>query len=219
MTDRRAEPGAGDLARVTGGRDPVAFLDRALGVIEGEIVPRTQAGVATGNKVFGAAILAKADLATVVTSTNTETGNPLLHGEVQAITEFYALPPGARPPASETIFVATHEPCPLCLSAIAWGGFDNFFYLFSYEDTRDAHGIALDIVMLEEVFGCAEGGYRAANRYWCGWALRDLIGRVGGEAGPALAARAAALVEVYDGLSETYQTAKAEGRGADVPLS
>jgi hypothetical protein len=37
------------------------------------------------------------------------------------------------------------------LSGITWGGFDNFYYLFTYEDTRDAFGIPHDIRILEEV--------------------------------------------------------------------
>lgn len=37
------------------------------------------------------------------------------------------------------------------LSGITWGGWDNFFFLFSYEDTRDAFSIPHDIRILEEV--------------------------------------------------------------------
>lgn len=37
------------------------------------------------------------------------------------------------------------------LSGITWGGWDNFFYLFTYEDTRDAFSIPHDIRILEEV--------------------------------------------------------------------
>jgi tRNA(Arg) A34 adenosine deaminase TadA len=37
------------------------------------------------------------------------------------------------------------------LSGITWGGFDNFYYLFTFEDTRDAFGIPHDIRILEEV--------------------------------------------------------------------
>lgn len=37
------------------------------------------------------------------------------------------------------------------LSGIPWGGWDNFFYLFTYEDTRDAFSIPHDIRILEEV--------------------------------------------------------------------
>ena len=65
----------------------------------------------------------------------------------------------------ECIFIATHEPCPLCLSGITWTGFDNFFYLFSYEDTKDAFNIPHDLKILEEVFRCPDGNYAQRNYY------------------------------------------------------
>jgi hypothetical protein len=51
-----------------------AFLGRLLDVIEADIVPKTSAGVALGNKVFGAAIVRKADMTLVCADTNKETG-------------------------------------------------------------------------------------------------------------------------------------------------
>lgn len=48
----------------------------------------------------------------MIAATNTETGNPLMHGEVTAIFAFYDLPKVQRPSPKETIFIATHEPCP-----------------------------------------------------------------------------------------------------------
>ena len=134
------KPTSADFDAVVG-RDRVAFIDRALAVIEQEIVPKTQQGVRGGSKVFGGAVLRKSDLATVVAVTNAESDNPLLHGEIQALNTFYGLPRDGRPAPKEAIFLSTHEPCPLCLSGITWSGFDNFFYLFSYEDSRDAFSI------------------------------------------------------------------------------
>ena len=157
------------------GKDKTQFVDRVLGVIEHEVVPKTQKGVNEGNKLFGAAILNKSDLSTVIATSNGETGNPLFHGEVQAIFEYYDLPKGKRPSPKDSIFIATHEPCPLCLSSITWGGWDNFFYLFTYEDSRDAYGIPHDIVMLDEIFRCPEGTYNEKNKFWSSWSIRDLI--------------------------------------------
>ena len=37
------------------------------------------------------------------------------------------------------------------MSGITWGGWNTFFYLFTYEDTRDAFDIPHDIKILEEV--------------------------------------------------------------------
>jgi tRNA(Arg) A34 adenosine deaminase TadA len=168
--------------------------------------------------LFGAAILNKSDLSTVLAATNTETNNPLLHGEVTAINAFYDLPKDQRPAAQDAIFIATHEPCPLCLSSITWGGFDNFFYLFTYEDSKDAYGIPHDIVMLAEIFRCPDGTYSEKNNYRSSWSLRDLIATTNPEQQASFQQRIAALKQTYAEMSDIYQKAKAAGTGADVPL-
>ena len=201
------------------GKDKAVFLDRVLSVLENEVVPKTMEGVRAGNKLFGAAILNKSDLSTVIASTNTETDNPLMHGEVTAIHAFYDLPKDKRPPASEAVFIATHEPCPLCLSSITWGGFDNFFYLFTYEDSRDAYGIPHDIVMLDEIFRCPDGSYSEKNKFWSSWSIRDLIATTNPEQQAAFSQRLDALKQKYAEMSDIYQKAKAAGTGADVPLT
>ncbi|HET6336185.1 MAG TPA: hypothetical protein VFG30_23340, partial [Polyangiales bacterium] len=58
-----------------------ALVTRLLDVVELDIVPKTRAGVARGNKLFGAAILRKDDQSLVVAETNSELDNPLWHGE------------------------------------------------------------------------------------------------------------------------------------------
>ena len=113
------------------------LIDRLLATIEHDIVPLTQDGVRRGNKVFGAAILNKQDLSLVVAGTNHETENPLWHGEIYAIKSLYEMPSEQRPAPKDCLFVATHEPCTLCLSAITWAGYDNFYYLYSHEDSRE----------------------------------------------------------------------------------
>ncbi len=202
----------------TYGHEKTAFLDRVLGAIESEVAPKTRIGVSEGNKLFGAAILRKSDLSSVVIATNTETGNPLLHGEIQAINQFYDLSAEDRPAPSDCVFIATHEPCPLCLSGISWGGFDNFVYLFTYEDSRDAYGIPHDIVMLDEVFRAPDGSYSEKNKYWNSWSIRDLIASLPADQSTAFSDRVAELQKVYAELSDVYQKAKSEGRGANVPL-
>jgi tRNA(Arg) A34 adenosine deaminase TadA len=203
-----------DLARITS--DKAAFLGRLLDVIEHEIVPLTQAGVAEGNKIFGGAVLRKSDLATVVAVTNRETANPLNHGEIATINAFYEIPAAERPAAAETVFLSTHEPCPLCLGGLTWGGWDNFFYLFSYEDTADAFAIPHDIRLNEEIWRVADGEYDHRNRYWSAWHVRELIATCAPGARAELERRAEALVTTYDELSAAYQATK--GSGAEIPL-
>ncbi len=200
------------------GKDKAVFLDRVLSVLENEVVPKTMEGVRAGNKLFGAAILKKSDLSTVIAATNAETGNPLMHGEVTAIFAFYDLPKDQRPSPKETIFIATHEPCPLCLSSITWGGYDNFFYLFTYEDSRDAYGIPHDIVMLDEIFRCPGGTYSEKNKFWSSWSIRDLIATTSPEQRAEFSKRIDVLKQKYAEMSNIYQKAKTAGTGADVPL-
>src|SRR5690606_21917818 len=156
------------------------LINHLFAVIENDIVPKTREGVARGNKLFGAAILRKSDLSVVVAETNNETENPLWHGEVHMLKRFYELPKADRPDTKDCIFLATHEPCSLCLSAITWTGFDNFYFLFSHEDSRDSFAIPHDLKILKEVFTLDPGGYNAENAYWKSYNLRKLARELGG---------------------------------------
>jgi tRNA(Arg) A34 adenosine deaminase TadA len=188
--------------------ESLATLERILDVIEGEILPLTEVGVSRGNKIFGAAILAKSDLSLVVAETNNETENPLWHGEVHALKRFYELPAAKRPDTKDCMFVATHEPCSLCLSAITWCGFDNFYFLFTHEDSRDAFAIPHDLRILKEVFGLDPGGYRAKNAYWTSRSLRDAAADLPPAECDRLDARMLAIAKRYRALSKTYLAGK-----------
>lgn len=144
--------------------DPANLLSRLLSVMENDVIPLTTRGVADGNKVFGAALLRKSDLSLVLAETNNETDNPLWHGEIHTLKRFYEM--GERPDTKDLVFLSTHEPCTMCMSAITWAGFDNFFYFFSHEDSRDAFAIPHDLKILKEVFGLEPGGYRRSNAFW-----------------------------------------------------
>ena len=189
---------------------------RFLEVIEDDIVPLTRQGVQAGNKLFGAAILRKSDLGLVVAATNRETENPLYHGEISALNAFYALPRENRPRAADCLFLSTHEPCSLCLSAITWAGCDNFTYLFGYEQTRDAFAIPHDLKILDEVFGVKGGAYRRHNDFWQAMALADLVDACPEPTRPNLRARIERLSETYRDLSAVYQASKGE---VAIPLS
>lgn len=161
-------------------------------MIETGIVRATRAGVAAGNKVFGAAILRKSDRALVLVETN-ETENPLWHGGVHTLKRFYEMPRDARPATSECLFLATHEPCSLCLSAITWAGFDNFHYLFSHAQSRDAFAIPRDLRTQREVFALEPGGYNASNACWTAHPIAPAIDACSEPERAALRDRAAAI--------------------------
>jgi len=194
----------------------ISLIDRLLDVIEDDIVPKTAAGVAEGDKLFGAAILRKSDRSLVIAETNHETENPLWHGEVHCLKRFYEMPKAERVDTKEAIFLATHEPCSLCLSAITWTGFDNFYYLFSHEDSRDSFAIPHDLKILKEVFTLDPGGYNAENAYWKSFSIRKLIRDLPEEDRVRLEARIGKIAATYDALSSTYQSGKGDN---DIPLN
>ena len=185
---------------------------RLLDVIELDILPLTEKGVATGNKVFGAAILRKSDLSLVLAETNNELENPLWHGEVHTLKRFYEL--GERPDTRDLVFLSTHEPCPMCMAAITWAGFDNFYYFFSYEDSRDSFAIPHDLKILKEVFGLEPGGYRKNNAFWNSFSIRDLV--VADPRRAELEAQSIRIRGEYDRLSAIYQASKADNA---IPLN
>lgn len=195
--------------------DTVALIDRLLDVITNDIAPMTAKEVKHGNKIFGAAILLKSDLSVVIAETNNEVENPLWHGEMHAIKKLYERDRSTLPDPKDCIFLATHEPCSLCLSAITWSGYDNFYYLFSHEDSRDSFAIPHDLKILKEVFTLDPGGYNTSNAYWQGHDIAKLIASLDRGNRERLLARIDDITALYADLSAAYQTGKGH---AGIPL-
>ncbi|MDR3264961.1 MAG: nucleoside deaminase [Synergistaceae bacterium] len=172
------------------------LFHRLLDVIENDIAPLTARGVETGSRVFGAAVL-RGDLSLVVAETNHVAFSPLWHGEIYTIKLFFELQ--GHPDPGDCVFLATHQPCCMCASALAWSGFREIYYLFDYDQTRDTFNMPHDAMMNREIFGCDEP--RAQNRYFEWRSLCAMIGRL---PDPAQArARVDKLAAIYARFSKT----------------
>jgi tRNA(Arg) A34 adenosine deaminase TadA len=206
--------------------DTPALLSRLLDVIEFDLAPLSRKRIVEGDKIFGAAILRKSDLSLVVGDTNNETNNPLWHGEIFTIKRFFDLPKESRPDTKDCLFLATHEPCSLCLSGITWSGFDNFYYLFSYEDTRDTFNIPHDIRILQQVYAVPDPDraavapgrdlYNRSNDFFDSHSIQAMIGGLDRGNKESLTARVDDLTALYAELSDIYQRDKGK---KGIPLS
>ncbi|MBW1650337.1 MAG: nucleoside deaminase [Deltaproteobacteria bacterium] len=186
------------------------IIDRFLNVLSEDILPLTRKGVEQGNKIFGAAILEKKTLEIVAIGINNEIKNPLLHGEISCINNYWAISEKNRPAPQDCYFLSTHEPCSLCLSAITWSGFDNFYYLFGYEDSKDIFDIPHDLNILKEVFYCEDGDYAAINYYWKSFCLMDMAEHGTEKQQKKWMTKIFKLYEDYGMLSDAYQETKSE---------
>ncbi|MCW2784662.1 MAG: tRNA-specific adenosine deaminase [Marmoricola sp.] len=198
-------------------------LARYLDVIEQDVLPLTRARVAVGNKLFGAAILRRDDLGVVVAESNNEIENPLWHGEIHAIKRFHELPADQRPDPGDCFFLATHEPCSLCLSGITWSGFTEFGYLFSHRDSADAFAIPYDIAILKAVYAVPDPdraepapGRDLYNRVNAYFTSHDLAAAVRDSGDEQLAERVLRLSDAYAEVSALYQASKG---AAGIPLA
>ena len=184
------------------------LLDKFLEVFNNDILPLTSKGVDSGNKIFGAAIIKKDDYSLVVAGSNNETENPLWHGETHTLKKFYEINKETRPDEKNCIFLSSHEPCSLCLSAITFSGFDNFYYLFPYESTSEEFSIPHDLNILKEVFNINDGNYIKNNSYWKSYSINSLINKLEDSKKKKFKDSFNNIKKNYFDLSNKYQTSK-----------
>ena len=190
-------------------------LEKLLNIFLSEVLPLTEKGVAKGNKIFGAAIIKKDDLSLVIAETNNEIENPLWHGEMHAIKKFYELNSEKRPNEKDCMFLSSHEPCSMCLSAITFSGFDNFYYLFPYSVTNNEFNIPHDLNILKEVFKITDGKYNKENSYWRSQSINMLIESLSHQKKEKILKQFDEIKKKYQALSNEYQENKSEN---SIPL-
>ena len=169
------------------------------------LIPETEIAVKKGNKIFGAFIIKKSDLSIVITGTNNEITNPLYHGEISTLFNFFKIK-NLNP--KDYYFISSHEPCSLCLSAITWSGFDNFYYFFEYNDTKSSFHIPHDLNILQEVFNIQGGEYNKVNGYWKSFSIIDQIKANEDSNKHNLIKKIDKIKQLYADLSTQYQDAK-----------
>ena len=177
--------------------------EKMLLVIRDEVFPFTRKEVARGNHVFGGAILRADTLETVVVGSNNRIESPLFHGEVDTLNRFFKLP--SRPASSELLFIATHDPCPMCAASIAWAGFREVWTLFDYEDVEKSFDMPVDLLMYREVFGV--DGVRPINTFFNKKSLNSAAVAV------SESVRLLALIDEIDTLYSTLQVSDFDNPG------
>ena len=191
-------------------------LKKILNIFSKEVLPLTEIGVAKGSKIFGAAIIKKDDLSLVVAETNNEIENPLWHGEMHTLKKFYELDANTRPNEKDCMFLSSHEPCSMCLSAITFSGFDNFYFLFPYNDTNNEFNIPHDLNILKEVFKINDGEYNKENSYWKSQNINLLIEKLPASKKEKILSQLSEIKKKYQKLSNQYQENK---DGNSIPLN
>jgi tRNA(Arg) A34 adenosine deaminase TadA len=176
-----------------------------LDIIIDTLIPETKIAVEKGNKIFGAFVVKKSDLSFVITGTNNEITNPLYHGEISALFNFFK---SKNLNPKDYYFISSHEPCSLCLSAITWSGFDNFYYFFSYKETDSTFHIPHDLNILQEVFKIKDGEYNNNNSYWKSFSIIDQIKQNQDINNHHLIKKIDKIKLLYSYLSTQYQNAK-----------
>ena len=169
------------------------------------LIPETEIAVQKGNKIFGAFIIKKSDLSIIITGTNNEITNPLYHGEISTLFNFFKIK-NLNP--KDYYFITSHEPCSLCLSAITWSGFDNFYYFFEHNDTKSSFHIPHDLNILQEVFNIQGGEYNKVNGYWKSFSIIDQIKKNEDSNRHNLIKKIDKIKQLYADLSTQYQDAK-----------
>jgi tRNA(adenine34) deaminase len=101
---------------------------------------------------FGAVIIGAADRAVLAQGVNKGETNPILHGEIVAINDYVGR--HGNQGWADGILYTTGEPCPMCMSAMAWAGMGGVVWCTSIEQLRQL-GINQILIPATTVIGAS----------------------------------------------------------------
>ena len=99
-----------------------------------------------GNSGFGAVIVQDDTVIARAHDTDTTSNDPTAHAELNVIRMAAKMTKGDL---SGCLLVATHEPCPMCSTAIVWSGITKIAYGYSIQDSLEQGRKRIDIPCTE----------------------------------------------------------------------
>jgi tRNA(Arg) A34 adenosine deaminase TadA len=99
-----------------------------------------------GNRGFGAVIIQDNNVIAKTHDTDTTSNDPTAHAELKAIR---LAAQKIKGDLSGCLLVSTHEPCPMCSTAIIWSGLTQIVYGYSIQDSLEQGRKRIDIPCTE----------------------------------------------------------------------
>ena len=163
------------------------LLDRLLSTLLVDLIPASRSGTYKAERVFTAAILEnniESDFKLLNIGLNRcVSDSPLWHAEMMAIEGFYKvksngismLDDKSRYDGKNLLLLASHQPCPMCASAIAWANIGTTYYYFDYQTTAKKFGFP-DNGIIEQLFDCKD--YSHNNNYFQSYSICNEIKKI-----------------------------------------
>jgi tRNA(Arg) A34 adenosine deaminase TadA len=164
-------------------------LKAMLEVMRNEVLPLVESVAIMGNALSGGVVMRQDTLTSVIVGADYQIENPVIHGEMDVINRFFKLP--VHPPAEELLIMVTHEPCPMCATAIALAGFKELWVLFPSDDPAVPGTVVPHLY--RDLFGVK--GLRQDNNFFDRRYIRTAIEEN---------SRSEELMEIFDEISMRY---------------
>ncbi|GHV54053.1 hypothetical protein FACS1894216_13260 [Synergistales bacterium] len=164
-------------------------LKAMLEIMRDEVLPLAESVASVGNDLSGGAVIRRDTLTSVIVGADDQVENPVFHGEIDVINRFFKLP--VHPPAEDLLLVVTHEPCPMCATAIALAGFKELWVFFPFNDPTIPDTTAPRLY--KNLFGV--NGVRKGNEFFERFYIREAIEE---------SSRSKELIAIFDEIYRRY---------------